>query len=204
MENIYQKLAATLKANRKIGLLSTYTAAGVCKELLEEDGGTWEQLLTQAYAKGIPSFVREGENLTVVEPFSPESRLVILGGGHIALPLVEFGSKLGFSIVVVDDRPSFANEGRFPAAQKVCCGSFEEVIPALRLNAFDYVVIVTRGHRHDTACLRMILQGEEPGYIGMIGSRRGWLLLRSCWPRKGYGRTVWPGYAPPLVCPLAL
>ncbi len=185
MENIYQKLASTLKANRKIGLLSAYTAAEVHKELLEEDGGPWEQLLTQAYAKGIPSFVREGENLTVIEPFSPESRLVILGGGHIALPLVEFGSRLGFSIVVVDDRPSFANEGRFPSAQQVCCGSFEDVIPSLRLNAFDYVVIVTRGHRHDTTCLRMILQGEEPGYIGMIGSRRRVAAVKELLAKEG-------------------
>ena len=31
---------------------------------------------------------------------------------------------------------------------------------------------MTRGHRWDGDCLREIFRGEQPSYLGMIGSRR--------------------------------
>ena len=110
-------------------------------------------------------------NILFAEPFFPESRLVILGGGHIALPLAEFSAKCGFSVTVVDDRPSFANEERFPLAQKVICEGFDRCFPLLDINRFTFVTIITRGHRHDLDCLRQVLK-LETAYTGMIGSRR--------------------------------
>ena len=44
-----------------------------------------------------------------VRRFVPEDRLILLGGGHIAVPLCAIASMLDFSVTVVDDRPSFAN-----------------------------------------------------------------------------------------------
>ncbi|MCQ2500785.1 MAG: XdhC family protein, partial [Lachnospiraceae bacterium] len=124
------------------------------------------------FAVGRPVVNAEDGHMTVAEPFYPEDRLIILGGGHVALPLVEFGAKAGFSVTVVDDRLSFANPGRFPWADHVICDSFEHAIKSLNIRRQDYVCILTRGHRWDADCLRAILSGEEPGYLGMIGSRR--------------------------------
>lgn len=112
-----------------------------------------------------------GRAAYLIEPYFPESRLIVLGGGHIAKPLVEFGSKTGFSVTVVDDRPAFANKQRFPDAEKVICEDFEKSIDLLNLNRSTFVVIVTRGHRHDTNCLRQVLK-YDTAYTGMIGSRR--------------------------------
>jgi len=39
------------------------------------------------------------------------------------------------------------------------------------VNSSDYIVIVTRGHRHDAVCLRQLL-GVSTEYLGMIGSKR--------------------------------
>ena len=113
-----------------------------------------------------------GDLLTVREPVMPRERLIVLGGGHIALPVCEFGAKCGFEVHVVDDRPDFANRRRFPDAAEVICDSFENGIRRLGISAFDYVVVITRGHRHDADCLRALLPGEDPAYLGMIGSRR--------------------------------
>ena len=55
----------------------------------------------------------DGDLLTVCEPVMPRERLIVLGGGHIALPVCEFGAKCGFEVHVVDDRPDFANRRRF-------------------------------------------------------------------------------------------
>ena len=114
----------------------------------------------------------EGETLTVCEPVMPQERLIVLGGGHIAMPVCEFGAKCGFAVSVIDDRPDFANRHRFPDAAEVICDSFENGIKKLNVTGFDYVVVNTRGHRHDADCLRVLIPGTEPAYLGMIGSRR--------------------------------
>ena len=114
----------------------------------------------------------DGETLNVSEPVMPKERLLVLGGGHIALPVCEFAAKCGFEVHIVDDRPEFANKRRFPDAAAVTCDSFENGILKFGVTPFDYVVVITRGHRHDADCLRVLLPGEEPAYLGMIGSRR--------------------------------
>lgn len=107
----------------------------------------------------------------LIEPYFPEPHLIVLGGGHIAKPLVEFGAKVGFSVTVIDDRPSFANRQRFPDAEKVICESFEKCFDLININKASFVVIVTRGHRHDMDCLRQVLKYDS-AYVGMIGSKR--------------------------------
>lgn len=125
-----------------------------------------------ALESGNIQFVKGQNTIThLIEPYFPEPRLIVLGGGHIAKPLVEFGARLGFLVTVIDDRPSFANEGRFPDAEKVICESFEKCFDLLAINESAYVVIVTRGHRYDLDCLRQVLK-YHAAYIGMIGSKR--------------------------------
>ncbi|MFZ5969219.1 MAG: XdhC family protein [Bacillota bacterium] len=125
-----------------------------------------------ALESGNIQFAKGQDTIThLIEPYFPEPRLIVLGGGHIAKPLVEFGARLGFLVTVIDDRPSFANEGRFPDAEKVICESFEKCFDLLPINESSYVVIVTRGHRHDLDCLRQVLK-YHAAYIGMIGSKR--------------------------------
>ena len=116
--------------------------------------------------------VRSGEDFAVGEPVLPRERLIVLGAGHIALPVCEFGAKSGFDVYVCDDRPAFANNDRFPWVKEVLCDSFENNIAKLNITPYDFVVIITRGHKHDADCLREILPGKQPTYLGLIGSRR--------------------------------
>ena len=125
-----------------------------------------------ALETGTLQFIKASENQTyLIEPYFPQPRLIVLGGGHIAKPLAEFGSKAGYSVTVIDDRPSFANTARFPTAEKVICESFEKCFDLINLNKSTFVVIITRGHRHDMHCLREVLK-HDTAYIGMIGSKR--------------------------------
>lgn len=130
------------------------------------------------------SFEADGE--TVVRRWIPKERLILLGGGHIALPLCRIGAMLDFSVVVVDDRPSFANQLRFPDAETVICGGFAESIESLNIRPEDFVCTITRGHRHDADCLRQILKGTMPKYLGMIGSRRRVSGLMELLTEEGY------------------
>ena len=89
----------------------------IIKQLIPGD----RELASEVLANGSPVLKTQNDVTTVWEPFFPEERLIVLGGGHIALPLVDFASKTGFSVTVVDDRPSFANALRFPTAASVLC-----------------------------------------------------------------------------------
>ena len=48
-------------------------------------------------------------------------RLILCGGGHVSLELAYVAARLEFEVVVIDDRPEFANAGRFPMAHQVLC-----------------------------------------------------------------------------------
>lgn len=115
-----------------------------------------------------------GDSLTFfIDPIYPKTCLIILGGGHIALPLAKLGRFLDFQITVVDDRPSFANSFRFAEADEVICEDFAKAIEKLTFDINTFVVIVTRGHDSDKECLGKVLKtSQRPAYVGMIGSRK--------------------------------
>jgi xanthine dehydrogenase accessory factor len=101
--------------------------------------------------------------------------LIIVGAGHVAQPLAQLGKLCDFTVVVLDDRPQFANRQRFPQADEVLALPLRETMRQWategRLGLDSYIVLVTRGHQHDIDCLLELL--DTPlGYIGMIGSQR--------------------------------
>ncbi len=107
---------------------------------------------------------------------TPPPHLLIIGAGHIAAPLAEIGRICEFEVTVLDDRPQYANRQRFPHADRVIAGTFTEELRRLRRGqpTFDentYLVLVTRGHQYDVACLLEVLD-DPVAYIGMIGSQR--------------------------------
>ncbi|MGP8068379.1 MAG: XdhC family protein [Candidatus Bathyarchaeia archaeon] len=129
-----------------------------------------EYTLDEQSADGIGALCG-GKVQIFVEPIEGSATLYVFGGGHIAVPLVQFAKTLEFSIVVVDDREEFANKTRFPQAE-VKLGNFVDVTKSIDFHEDDSVVIVTSGHEHDEVVLKECLsKGNLPGYIGMIGSR---------------------------------
>lgn len=146
-----------------------------------------QEKIKLAFETGNLQFETNDEEAVLIEPYFPKPRLIILGGGHIAKPLAEFGAKVGFSIVIVDDRPSFANPNRFPEADEIICDSFENSFSKLNIRKSDFVVIVTRGHRHDGICLRNTLK-FSPIYMGMIGSKRRVKAMKEELLNEGYSK----------------
>ena len=180
MENYYRKILEKIADNQPVALETVITgeegsiSTGITRRLTE--------VIPVADSHG-RRFARvtaeQAENqLTVREPILPQERLIVLGGGHIALPVCRMGAECGFNVCVVDDRPDFANAARFPEASRVICDSFENGIRTLAITPFDYVVVITRGHRHDADCLRVLLPGTEPAYLGMMGSKRRVAFVR--------------------------
>jgi xanthine dehydrogenase accessory factor len=103
-----------------------------------------------------------------------QKKIIIFGGGHISLPLAEIAVILGFRVIVVDDRDEFSNPQRFPGAEKTICCDFSELFEknllAGEIDPATSIVIVTRGHLQDRACVEYVI-GSNAAYIGMIGSK---------------------------------
>lgn len=126
--------------------------------------------LTESGETGRIEFDIEGKKY--IRLFRPKGRAILLGGGHIAKSLCRLLSMVDFNTVVVDDREEYANAERFPEADLVVCGSFENAISKLEIRSTDYIVIITRAHVCDSECIRAVFENGEPYYIGLLGSRR--------------------------------
>jgi xanthine dehydrogenase accessory factor len=131
--------------------------------LLEINGvGAMQPLTHLGPAGGVRLFV---------DPIVGAQRLIIVGAGHIAVPLCAVGAMLGFHVTVIDDRASFANRERFPQADEIIVKPFAAAIDSLALDGHCYLVSVTRGHSFDEEVVRAALM-QPCGFVGMIGSRR--------------------------------
>src|SRR3982074_827536 len=106
-----------------------------------------------------------------VEPVIPPPRAIIFGAGHISKSLCKVASLAGFSTAIVDNRESFANRERFPAADEIFAEEYEDVFPKLTIHESTYLIIVTRGHRDDMRVLRWAAT-TQARYVAMIGSKR--------------------------------
>jgi len=112
-----------------------------------------------------------------VEPVLPNPLLVIAGGGHVGRAVALEAFRVGFEVTVIDDRPEFAAAALFPPGVNVLCGPVPEQIAACPLDEDSFVVLATRGHRHDAQALAVCIH-RRLAYLGMIGSRRKVALVR--------------------------
>lgn len=146
--------------------------------LLEDPSGPGEgcaaglphQIMEAARTGGAGLLAWQGRRMLVV-PHMGGSVLVLAGAGHIALHTAPAASRVGFRVVVLDDRPEFADPARFPDAERVLVLSdFSECFKDVPVNENTYIVIATRGHVHDKTVLAQALL-TDACYLGMLGSR---------------------------------
>ena len=111
-----------------------------------------------------------GHMQVYIEPVEPIPDLYLIGAGHVAQHLARVATPAGFRTHVVDDREKFANRERFPDAEGIVVDAIPEWLSRSSLPRNTYVVVVTRGHRHDFEALRM-LATRDLRYLGLIGSK---------------------------------
>ena len=132
--------------------------------------GIKEQLKSAVAEAAGTGIVKNKEQEIFVETYEKNPRLIILGGGHVSLPVAEIGRLLGFHVTVMDDREDFVTRERFPLVEELIAGDFETMSEKIPPYENAYYVVVTRGHLGDTTCAREILK-RPFAYFGMIGSK---------------------------------
>lgn len=106
-----------------------------------------------------------------IEGFPPPPTLIIVGAGHIAIPLTTFARTLNYRVVVIDARAAFATPERFPHASELIVAWPDEVLEKMDLNPSTSVAVLTHDPKFDEPTLRAVLS-RNVGYIGAIGSRK--------------------------------
>jgi xanthine dehydrogenase accessory factor len=106
-----------------------------------------------------------------IEGFPPPPTLVIVGAGHIAIPLTTFAKTLNYRVVVVDARAAFATRERFPHADELIVRWPDEVLQEMDLNPSTSVAVLTHDPKFDEPALKVVL-ARQVGYVGAIGSRK--------------------------------
>ena|SRR6185503_3470672 len=115
----------------------------------------------------------QGSPVTLaIEIIKPKLDLLIFGAGHVGQAVALIGALLGYDVTVVDDREEFASRRRLPDPRiSLLVSEYATAAGKLTISSGTLIVIVTRGHQHDEACLKSVVQSNA-AYIGMIGSRK--------------------------------
>lgn len=124
-----------------------------------------------ALSGGAGGRIAMGESELFVDVLLPSPRLVIIGGVHIAIPLVTFAKALGFRAILVDPREAFGNAKRFPHADEIVSEWPDRALEKLAPNASTAVAVLTHDPKLDDPALVAALRSPA-FYVGALGSRR--------------------------------
>jgi xanthine dehydrogenase accessory factor len=118
-----------------------------------------------------------GGTVTIhLETYMPNSKILIIGCGHVGRAVAELASWLGYYVVATDDREEITED--VTGADLVLTGSIEEILEKVNLTDHDHVVAVTRNAELDIQNLPNLLATDAKS-IGVMGSSRRWETTRS-------------------------
>ena len=143
-----------------IGSAALDTAvAGQARELLRNGDSS----LATVEVEGQPARV-------FFEVYAPEPSLVIIGAGHITIPLSRLAKALDYRVTVVDPREAFATRERLPDADEILLEWPDEALAHLPLSSATAVAVLSHDDKFDVPALTTALNSPA-GYVGAIGSR---------------------------------
>lgn len=144
-----------------LGAPSLDTAAGAIATQLLRQGESGAQMISI-----------EGEQPQEVffAAYQPQPTLLIVGAGHITIPLTRLAKTVGYRVVVIDAREAFATRERLPDADEIIVDWPDEAMARLPLNTATAVAVLSHDDKFDVPALTVALRADV-GYVGAIGSR---------------------------------
>lgn len=110
------------------------------------------------------------EGDTFVHIHNPPLRMIVVGAVHIAQALVPMARMAGYDPVIVDPRPAFGAQARFPG-ERIVDDWPDEALDALGLDARTCVVTLTHDPKLDDPAITRALRSDV-FYLGCLGSKR--------------------------------
>jgi xanthine/CO dehydrogenase XdhC/CoxF family maturation factor len=185
--------------------------------LLGRDGELWNDIANPQLAARIEEDARgslrtrrsaarsyqlpAGHAEVLLEVLHPPVPLVVFGGGHDAVPLVQLAFQMGWHVTVVDGRPGAASRTRFPRADAVVRCRPEQARDQVPLSSDTVAVVMTHNYRNDLRLLELLLPSPVR-YLGLLGPKtRSERLLQDV---ENAGMDVTPAQRSRLHAPIGL
>lgn len=98
----------------------------------------------------------------------PVPRLLVLGAGPDAVPLVRMAAELGWLVTVADHRQAYIDKGGFEAAERVRTIDPPALAREIELETFDAVIVMSHHLTTDRTYLGQ-LATVATDYVGVLG-----------------------------------
>ncbi|EBA11614.1 XdhC family protein [Roseobacter sp. CCS2] len=112
----------------------------------------------------------EEDGRTFVAVHNPPLRMIIVGAVHIAQYLVGMARACGYDPILVDPRPAFASQARFPG-EEIHDDWPDAALRALKIDARTAIVTLTHDPKLDDPAIVTALESDA-FYLGCLGSTR--------------------------------
>jgi xanthine dehydrogenase accessory factor len=144
--------------------------------VLEALTGEVELAARRALAQGASETVvltaSTGLAVTVLlEVFSRQPTLLLVGGVHVAQALMSLARPLGYRTVVADGRAGWLTRERFPDADLLLCAWPEEAFAEVGIDSSTCICLLSHDPKFDEPAMRLALRSPA-AYVGAIGSRK--------------------------------
>ena len=101
-------------------------------------------------------------------PLSLPPKLLLLGAGPDATPIVEFATRVNWKVTLIDHRPAYADPTHFPLAERVILARPEDLGSVVDLKHFAAAVVMSHHLPSDLSYLRNLADAPIP-YVGLLG-----------------------------------
>lgn len=100
----------------------------------------------------------------------PVPKILILGAGNDAIPLVNFCTELGWLVTIQDHRPAYIESVDFGENTRACNYAVNAVTKNIDIEDFHAVVVMTHHFDQDQNYLKIIAETNIP-YVGLLGPK---------------------------------
>ena len=114
---------------------------------------------------------RGGAFAALHAPITPIPRLLILGAGPDAVPLVAIADEVGWFITVVDHRQVRIDDPAFSAVEHRLCIPIKEFPSAVELDQYAAAVVMSHNLEADGQYLSQLTTTTGIHYIGLLGPK---------------------------------
>ncbi len=180
--SVWEALQEAVEQNQPVILLTRLQPVENPHLLVYPDGspvGDWAGLQEEAVSVALESYAQRrnqvvelAQGAVFVQVFPRQDQLLIIGAGHIAIPLVQFAHALDFATTVIDPRRVFATPERFEVPPRELISQWPgQALSGRELSEDTYAVLLTHDPKIDDEALHLLLKAPV-AYIGALGSRK--------------------------------
>jgi xanthine dehydrogenase accessory factor len=129
----------------------------------------------EAVAEGLSRIEKlesaDPEMLLSLQLVKPPISLVVFGAGNDAVPLVNLGNLLGWTVTVVDGRPNYASKQRFPMADRIIVAKSAAALEQISVDSYTATVVMSHNYNYDLRIVQA-LSRTNCRYVGVLGPRK--------------------------------